>query len=45
MGICLPCLGGQADDYDQPSPVRSNLKSLMKCFFFLEPSKMNINFL
>ena len=20
MGICLPCLGGQSDDYDQPTP-------------------------
>ncbi|XP_025096775.1 small VCP/p97-interacting protein-like [Pomacea canaliculata] len=20
MGMCLPCLGGSSDDYDQPSP-------------------------
>lgn len=20
MGLCFPCLGGQSDDYDQPSP-------------------------
>ena len=38
MGGCLPCLGGQEDDYNQPSPVSSKIMQ----WFDLQVAKTHI---